>query len=124
MSRSGYGKFSRGHSRHVPAHRESWKAHHGDIPAGAWVLHKCDTPACINPDHLFLGDVRINSADMAAKGRSQQGERHHNARLKLTDIERIRASTGVRAADLAAEFGVTANYISQIRAHTRWRHVT
>src|SRR3990167_7924777 len=51
-------------------HREAWRLHNGPIPEGKWVLHRCDTPCCINVDHLFLGDNAVNMADMAKKLRS------------------------------------------------------
>jgi hypothetical protein len=51
------------------AHRVSWVLHRGEIPDGALVLHKCDVPICVNPDHLFLGTQSTNLKDMAAKGR-------------------------------------------------------
>jgi hypothetical protein len=50
------------------AHHLSWRIHFGAIPEGEWVLHKCDTPPCVNPEHLFLGNQKINMADAAAKG--------------------------------------------------------
>lgn len=58
-----------------PAHRASYEFHVGPIPPGAHVCHRCDTPLCIRPDHLFLGSHADNMADMAAKNRA--GSRPH-----------------------------------------------
>ena len=49
-------------------HRESYRVSRGD-PTGKFVCHKCDTPACVNPDHLFLGTAKDNAGDKIAKGR-------------------------------------------------------
>lgn len=53
----------------VNAHRFSWAMHNGPIAPGAHVLHRCDVPSCVNPDHLFLGDRQANFKDARAKGR-------------------------------------------------------
>jgi predicted DNA-binding protein (UPF0251 family) len=60
------------------AHRFSWMLHFGPITQGAHVLHSCDTPRCVRPDHLFLGSNDDNVADKMRKGRhwSGKGDRH------------------------------------------------
>lgn len=70
--RYGYGKFnaaSEKPTRVVYAHRFSWELANGPIPDGLWVLHHCDNPPCVRPDHLFLGTQSANVADMHSKGR-------------------------------------------------------
>ena len=67
----GYGLIGNGPRGSIPlkAHRASWELHFGPIPLGANVLHRCDNPPCVRPDHLFLGTKRDNSQDMATKAR-------------------------------------------------------
>lgn len=69
----GYGRFrSRVHSWDEGAHRVSWALTYGPVPDGLDVLHKCDNPPCVNPEHLFLGTQRDNNLDRDAKGRTQR----------------------------------------------------
>lgn len=111
----------------VRAHRASWLLHHGPIAEGAWVLHKCDTPLCINPDHLYLGTHQDNMTDMRRKGRAKGkrknvGARNPNSRLTDENITEIRASRESHAT-LASRFGVAHTTIRNIRAGESWKHV-
>jgi len=102
---------------HVPVegtratHRIAWMIAHGSIPRGMCVLHRCDVPDCVNPDHLFLGTQLDNIADMNAKGRHAKGYR-----LDEQDVRVIRQkiTDGCLHAAIAEEFGVSRALISLI----------
>ena len=71
MRSSGYGRVGVRKAYSVDVHRVSFNAFVGRIPRGQLVLHRCDTPLCIRPDHLFLGTNKTNSEDMRAKSRAR-----------------------------------------------------
>ena len=119
----GYGKIgdgSRANHRILSAHRVSWLIAYGEIPAGRWVLHRCDTPLCVNPAHLFLGDAAANNQDCAAKGRNGNGA------LSPSDVRaiRVRLAAGERQRVLAEEYGVSQTTISVIATGQTWRHLS
>lgn len=65
----GHGHFGVDSGKYVYAHRWAYAHYVGPIPDGMQVCHKCDVPACVNPDHLFIGTQRDNVLDMHRKGR-------------------------------------------------------
>lgn len=77
----GYGMFSVGGVARR-AHRLAWeRANAAEVPEGMCVLHRCDNPPCVNPDHLWLGTRGDNNRDCAAKGRAvrRKGPRESKA---------------------------------------------
>lgn len=127
-SADGYGWFH--HNRESRyAHRVAYELCKGPIPAGMLVCHTCDNPPCCNPDHLFLGDERVNAGDMMTKGRgrseSHPGERNGNAVLtpdKVREIRRL-AAEGVTWKSIGARFGVSKSAVMMVVTGRNWKHV-
>lgn len=126
LDRKGYGQIQVGGYTKSLAHRAAWTAFCGPIPSGLFVCHRCDTPACVNPDHLFLGTPLDNTRDMDAKGRrrsvSRAGELHPQARLTEADVAEIRRLHGViPQRKLGERFGVSPRQIHRILHGQSWR---
>lgn len=122
---AGYGVFAVRHGDVRFAHRVSWELINGPIPAGMVVCHRCDNPPCVNPDHLFLGTIAENNADMRAKKRHKIGERHGSAKLTEAEVQTIRRllTSGASQRSIAARFGVGQMSISDIARGVTWRHI-
>ena len=81
-NRQGYGQLRTGHRGLLEmAHRLAWEFYRGPVPPGMHVLHRCDNPPCVNPDHLWLGTPKSNALDRQAKGR--QNRRPGDLRLTV-----------------------------------------
>jgi hypothetical protein len=111
----------------ITAHRLSYIHHKGPIPEGMIVMHSCDTPRCVNPDHLSVGTWQDNMHDMAAKGRAvRRGPTGTSCAMsKLNDdlVREIR-STNEPIPALAERLGITTRTIHDVRSRKTWRHVT
>lgn len=120
----GYGmKGVNGRTRLV--HRAEWEKVHGPIPPGMCCLHRCDTAACHEIEHLFLGTPADNSRDMVAKGRQPRGERNGGARLTdgQVTLMRLLYEHGYKQAPLGVMFGVTERAVNLIVNRKRWAHI-
>lgn len=144
---SGYGVIY-AEGRRWLAHRYAWHFLRGPIPTGMFICHRCDVPACIFIDHLFLGTVADNQRDMVAKGRQATGDRHGSrthpdnhwskrmperitrherhgmAKLTADDVRQIRRlGPTTTPTELGRQFGVTPQNIHRILSGKTWKGV-
>jgi hypothetical protein len=109
------------------AHRITFRHHKGDIPEGIFVCHTCDTPACCNPDHLFLGTNKENHEDMVNKSRHiyppyKPGQSNGNSKLTEEIAKYIKYSEK-NAAELARELNIPYGTVSNVKRKRTWNHV-
>lgn len=129
----GHGRFWR-LGRLEGSHRVSYELCVGPIPQGMQVLHHCDNPKCVRPEHLFIGTAADNIHDMLAKGRGVQmtkpealshpGEQHPGAKVSQKQVAEIRkryAAGGVNQTALGREFDLSQTQISNIVRQKQWR---
>ena len=123
--RKGYGLFGAS-GMALQAHRISWTLAFGSIPIGLHILHRCDNPSCVNPDHLFPGTNAENAVDKSRKGRSMRGERCAFAKLTEAKVIEIRAKYDageMNQTELATEYGMAANSINGVVNRRVWKHI-
>jgi hypothetical protein len=139
----GYGRLDGPISgKKMLAHRLAWTLTHGAIPDGLCVLHRCDTPLCVNPAHLWLGTRAENNADCNNKGRRNQahgdacasrkyrdrmprGEQVNLAKLTTENIHEIRAlaAAGTSSPKIAKAYSVDRSTIRNVLNGRTWFHV-
>lgn len=126
----GYGRFAIRVGPHkqrwYSAHRLVWEWEHGEEPE-LCVLHRCDNPSCVNPQHLFLGTHKDNARDRDRKGRRRSPKGALNGMAKVTEADvldiRRRYAPSV-AAGMAARYGLSVAHLQRIAAGASWRHVS
>lgn len=100
-------------------HRLVYTQHHGDIPRGMVVMHSCDEPSCINPDHLSLGTHKDNVHDMISKGRANYiGS---SIRGNESKIAQLRMSMYMSQMELAKQVGVNQSTIVRIEEDSNFK---
>lgn len=90
-----------------------------------FVMHKCDEPGCINPEHLLTGDAKSNTADRVIKGRCAKGENQGAAKLTAQDVITIRQlrNKGIRTSQIARLYKVHYTTINRIITRQQWKHL-
>lgn len=124
---TGYGHCWSGHDgkyRFYYAHRLVYETTVGKIPEKTFVLHSCDVPRCVNPDHLRLGTQTDNMADRRARGRenSLKGQDHPRAKLDPPAVRHIRLRE-MSSRKYASMYNVSQSAISAVQRGTKWQHV-
>lgn len=123
--RGGYGQV-RFRGRIYRAHRLAYELWIGQIPHGHGVLHHCDNPPCIRPDHLFTGTDANNARDMVLKERGvnpvYSSQDSPAAKLTLVDVEQIRMllAEGHSLGEIGRIFHVTKQAIARIKKGETW----
>lgn len=126
LDKDGYGRVTY-RKKCTRAHRLSYEIHVGSIPAGMQVCHRCDNPACVRPDHLFLGSNLDNVHDRDQKNRVSHGSRHPSAKLSEAQVLEIRElyAAGHHSQEaIARRYGVSQRMVSMIILGQKWARVS
>lgn len=122
----GYGRVLY-YGKNITTHRLVWLLKYGVHPGPMHVLHSCDNPPCINPDHLKLGTHSENMEDMTRRGHRVHlpGDKNPAARLSASEVELIKdlLEQGMRGTNIAKLFNVHKTTISHIKVGRNWSSV-
>lgn len=129
-TKAGYGQLTRD-GKKIYAHRDAWEKANGPIPKGMHVLHRCDNPPCVNPEHLFLGTHTDNMHDMIAKGRNSfiakapRGAEHPASKLTDTAVIWMRylRSLGFTHQRISEIVGGSRRNVASVCAGLTWTHL-
>ena len=118
---NGYGAC-RVDGKNVGAHVASYVAAHGPLAAGMCVMHVCDNPLCVRPDHLQAGSLADNMVDKKRKGRAANGESNGRAKLTESQVAEIRSlvKQGIAKKAIARTYGISDTLVRYIAIGKSW----
>ena len=133
VGRDGYGIY--GNGKFLRVHRASYILWVGEIPKGLFILHRCDTPLCFNPNHLYAGNAKQNARDALERGlhptgpnikKGHKGSLNRKSRLSENDVLKIRAcycskTNGPKV--LSKKYKVSKSTILKIISRQTWSHI-
>lgn len=121
----GYGGFRFRNKMHL-SHRLAWEWANGQSASGMVVRHTCDTPECVNPDHLAVGSIADNMRDRAVRNRTARGEHVGTSKLTERAVREIRTllAAGASHRVVAGRYGVDKRVVFDIKHRRLWRHVS
>ena len=118
---SGYGSFYlNGIAR---AHRVSLYIHCVDFNVNLDVLHRCDNPSCVNPEHLYQGTQSDNNRDRFVRGRTCRGGDHPKSKLSVDDVKNIRSNKTLGIREMGRMYNVSHTLIRRVISRESWNHV-
>lgn len=124
--KDGYG-FIKWQRKQVKAHRVSYLLANGEYMDKLMVLHTCDNPGCVNPQHLFLGTAKNNAEDRDRKNRGNAAskEQHGNSKLTQSQVDHLRerVAKGQRGTQrqIAKELHISESQVSHIIHELQWK---
>lgn len=102
-------------------HRVAWQLYRGPIPPRLKVLHRCDNPPCVNPDHLFLGTNADNSQDMVLKGRGPAQQIKADIATRIIEALKLYRQGAISISQIARDFGVQRRSVQRINSGHAWQ---
>ena len=91
------------------------------------VCHKCDTPLCFNPEHLFTGTYRDNVRDCIKKGRGNKvkGEAHYYSKITEQQAEEVIRLLGENLSiqEVMKHLKLSRGIVSSIKNKRTWQHL-
>lgn len=115
-----YGVF-KVYGKQTLAHRVSYALYKEEIPDGMFVLHSCDNPPCVNPNHLRIGTIKDNNRDRSIRGRSPLEKL---TRDEVKEIRESLANKSLNNKQISKKYNISYSYVSSIKHYRVWKDIS